>query len=252
MNTTGFGSWIAARSRPYVSAGVDGITTLSPGMCASSASRLCECWLPDERPAPNCVRTVSAISRGAAGHERQLRGLVEQLVEAHAEEVEVHELHDRAHARHRRADAEADDRALGDRGVAHAVAEAVVQPARQAEHVAARGDVDPGDEHALVAGELDFERAADRVHRAEHGRVGGGRRRFGPLGAGAHDEVGERRDRGRRHLARGVDRVVELARDRRLAASRSCRRRRPPTGAGARARAAGRAPPTRAPRRRER
>ena len=51
-----------ARSRPYVSAGVDGITTLNPGMCASSASRLCECWLPDERPAPNWVRTVSAIS----------------------------------------------------------------------------------------------------------------------------------------------------------------------------------------------
>ena len=61
MNTTGFGSWIAARSNPYVSAGVDGMTTLSPGMCASSASRLCECWLPDERPAPNWVRTVSAI-----------------------------------------------------------------------------------------------------------------------------------------------------------------------------------------------
>ena len=31
-------------------------------MWASSASRLCECWLPDERPAPNWVRTVSAIS----------------------------------------------------------------------------------------------------------------------------------------------------------------------------------------------
>ncbi len=30
-------------------------------MWASSASRLWECWLPDERPAPNCVRTVSAI-----------------------------------------------------------------------------------------------------------------------------------------------------------------------------------------------
>ena len=30
-------------------------------MWASSASRLWECWLPDERPAPNWVRTVSAI-----------------------------------------------------------------------------------------------------------------------------------------------------------------------------------------------
>ena len=44
-----------------MSAGVDGMTTVSPGMCASSASRLCECWLPEERPAPNWVRTVSAI-----------------------------------------------------------------------------------------------------------------------------------------------------------------------------------------------
>ncbi len=44
-----------------MSAGVEGMTTVRPGMCASSASRLCECWLPDERPAPNCVRTVSAI-----------------------------------------------------------------------------------------------------------------------------------------------------------------------------------------------
>ena len=45
-----------------MSAGVEGMTTLKPGMCASSASRLWECWLPEERPAPNWVRTVSAIS----------------------------------------------------------------------------------------------------------------------------------------------------------------------------------------------
>ncbi|HEX6577230.1 MAG TPA: hypothetical protein VF082_02605, partial [Jiangellaceae bacterium] len=37
------------------------MTTLSPGTCASSASRLCECWLPDDRPAPNWVRMVSPI-----------------------------------------------------------------------------------------------------------------------------------------------------------------------------------------------
>ena len=60
---------------------------------------------------------------GAAGHERQLRRLVEQLVEADAEEVEVHHLDDRAHAGHRRADAEPDDRRLRDRRVAHPVAE---------------------------------------------------------------------------------------------------------------------------------
>ena len=45
-----------------MSAGVDGMTTVRPGMWHSSASRLWECWLPDERPAPNCVRTVSPIS----------------------------------------------------------------------------------------------------------------------------------------------------------------------------------------------
>jgi len=28
-------------------------------MCASRASRLCECWLPEDRPAPNWVRTVN-------------------------------------------------------------------------------------------------------------------------------------------------------------------------------------------------
>ena len=44
-----------------MSAGVDGMTTLRPGMWASSASRLWECWLPDDRPAPNWVRTVRAI-----------------------------------------------------------------------------------------------------------------------------------------------------------------------------------------------
>jgi len=41
-----------------VSAGLDGITTVSPGIWARRASRLCECWLPDDRPAPNWVRTV--------------------------------------------------------------------------------------------------------------------------------------------------------------------------------------------------
>ena len=152
--------------------------------------------------------------RGAAGHERQLRGLVEQLVEADAEEVEVHQLDHRAHARHRGADAEADDRALGDRGVADAIAEAVVQAARQAEHVAAGRDVDPGDEHALVAGELRFERGADRVHGAEHRGIGGRRRRLGAFGSRAGDEVGQRGGRRRRQPPRRLDGVVELARDR--------------------------------------
>ena len=152
--------------------------------------------------------------RGAAGHERQLGGLVEQLVEADADEVEVHQLDDRPHAGHRRADAEAHDRGLGDRRVADAVAEAVVQPAGETEHVAAGADVDAGDEHAVVARELGFERGMDRVHRAEHRCVVADGRRLGACGSGADDEVVQR-GRGRsREPSRRVDRVVELVRDR--------------------------------------
>ena len=51
---------------------------------------------------------------------------------------------------HRRADAEAHDRRLRDRRVAHPVAEPVVQAAGEAEDVAAVADVDAGDEHPLV------------------------------------------------------------------------------------------------------
>ncbi len=58
--------------------------------------------------------------RGPAGHERQLGRLVEQLVEANPEEVEVHQLDDGAHPGHRGAYAEAYDRRLRDGGVAHA------------------------------------------------------------------------------------------------------------------------------------
>ena len=109
--------------------------------------------------------------RGAAGHERQLRRLVEQLIEADAEEVDVHQLDHRTHAGHRRTDADAHDRGLGDRGVADPVAESVAQPAGEPEDVAAVADVDAGDEHSVVGLELDLERGADGVHRPEDRRV---------------------------------------------------------------------------------
>ena len=96
--------------------------------------------------------------RRAAGHERQLRRLVEQLVEADADEVEVHQLDHRPHAGHRRADAEAHDRRLRDRRVPHPVAEPVAQAAGEPEDVAAVADVDAGDEHPLVGLELGLER----------------------------------------------------------------------------------------------
>ena len=65
--------------------------------------------------------------RGSAGHERQLRGLVEELVEADADEVEVHQLDHGVHTRHGCPDTEADDRTLRDRRVTDAVAEPVAQ-----------------------------------------------------------------------------------------------------------------------------
>ena len=88
---------------------------------------------------------------GPAGHERQLGRLVEQLVEADADEVEVHQLDHGAHAGHGRADAQAHDGRLGDRRVAHPVAEPVAQAPGEPEDVAALADVDAGDEHPVVA-----------------------------------------------------------------------------------------------------
>ena len=63
MNTTGLGSAIALASSPAASAALDGITTFSPGMCVSHASRLCECWAPARAPAPPWVRsTIGTVS----------------------------------------------------------------------------------------------------------------------------------------------------------------------------------------------
>ena len=151
----------------------------------------------------------------AAGHERQLGRLVEQLVEADAEEVEVHELDDGTHPGHGRADAEPDDRRLGDRGVAHPVAELVAQPAREPEDVAARAHVDAGHEHAVVARELGLECRVDGVHGAEHRRVWRRWWRLRPGGPRVDDEVGQR----------GRIRAGEPAR----CLDRARRARRPPT-----------------------
>ena len=73
----------------------------------------------------------------------------------------------------------------------------VVQAAGQPEDVAAGADVDAGDEHALVGGELGLERVADRVHRAERParRLGRWRGRLGTRRSGSDDEVVQRRRR---------------------------------------------------------
>ncbi len=147
--------------------------------------------------------------RGPTGHEGEFRRLVEQLVEAHAEKVEVHHFDNRAHASHRRANTEADDCRLGDRGVAHPVTELVGEPPGEPEDVASGADVDSGDEHPVVLGELHFQGRADGVHGPEHRRMIGRRRRLPPRRSCPHDEVrqGDRLRAGQ--PPGGHDRVVE-------------------------------------------
>ena len=98
----------------------------------------------------------------AARHVAVLRGLVDDLLERERQEVLVHDLDDRAHARHRRADARADDRHLGDRRVAHALgAELVEQALRDAHRAAHLGDVLAHDEDVVVLAHRLHERVAD-------------------------------------------------------------------------------------------
>ena len=93
----------------------------------------------------------------------------------------------------------------------------IVQSSCQPEHVAAGTDVDPGDEHAIVGGELGVERGADRIHGAEHRR-----RRRGGGGGSACAGLGRTTKSvsvaaaGGFEAPRLVDRFVQLACDRRL------------------------------------
>ncbi len=116
--------------------------------------------------------------RRPAGHERELGGLVEELVETDAEEIEVHHLDHGAHSGHRRTHREADDRRLRDRGVSHAGTELVRQAPGEPEDVASRTHVDAGHEYPVVCRQLGAESGSDGVHGAEHGRILRGRRRF--------------------------------------------------------------------------
>ena len=100
--------------------------------------------------------------RLAAEHVLELGRLVEDLVEADAHEVDEHQLGDRAQAGGGGADGGADEAALGDRRVQHAVAaELGHQPLGDAERAApgvllagraqAAGDVLAHDDDAVVA-----------------------------------------------------------------------------------------------------
>ena len=50
---------MAAASSPFMSAGFDGATTLSPGMAMTQFSTLWLCCAPNRSPAPLAVRSTS-------------------------------------------------------------------------------------------------------------------------------------------------------------------------------------------------
>ena len=133
----------------------------------------------------------------AAGHVPVLGGLVHDLLHRESREVLVHDLDDRAHALHGRADTRAHDRHLRDRGVAHTLGAELLQHALGDAHRAAHlGDVLAHDEDVRVAPHgLDHD-VPDRlaIRRLRHltllGRRGAGLR---PAGATGGEEVRHRR-----------------------------------------------------------
>ena len=72
--STGFGSSIAAISRPLASSGVAGQTHLSPGMCANDDSGFCEWNGPPEKPPPDGRRRT--IGTGVPARQRCLAATV--------------------------------------------------------------------------------------------------------------------------------------------------------------------------------
>ena len=96
--------------------------------------------------------------------------MVDDLVHRQQREVDRHQLDDRAQAGHRRADAHADDRVLGDRRVAHALlAELLEQPGGDLEGAVEDADVLAHQEHVLVALHLLAQRLVERLAVAHDG-----------------------------------------------------------------------------------
>jgi hypothetical protein len=56
---TGSGYLSALIRRPFASDGVDGVTTVSPAVCAKYASGLCEWYSPPLMPPPTGARTTT-------------------------------------------------------------------------------------------------------------------------------------------------------------------------------------------------
>ena len=210
MNTTGFGSRIADAQQAVGVRRGGRHDHRQPGDVGEQRLKRLGVLAARGPPAAELRPDHQAHARLAAGHEPQLGGLVEYLVEADAEEVEVHQLDDRGHARHRAADREPHHRGLRDRRVEQPVRPFRVQAAGEGEHVAALADVDAGHEHVGIRRELAFEREPHRVHRAEDLAVGvgppGGLRDRRARGVHRRAEHGHVRPR---RLPGGVDRGVD-------------------------------------------
>ena len=105
---------------PMTSTGLDGATTLRPGIIMHQFSTLCECCAPKREPAPFAGAHHQRALGLPVGHVAALGEFVGDVVEADREEIREHDLGDRLQPGHRRAHRGAENGLLGDRRVAHA------------------------------------------------------------------------------------------------------------------------------------
>ncbi len=104
----------------------------------------------------------------AARHVMDLCGLVDDLIHDERQEIAEHDVDDRTQTGHRRADAEAREARLGDRGVDDALrSELLDQPLHDLERGARFGDIFAKQDDPRVAAHFLRKRLADRVAEAD-------------------------------------------------------------------------------------
>ena len=108
-------------------------------------------------------------ARLSAKHVVDVGGVVDDLIEREQREVDRHQLHHGPQAHHRSAHADADDRVLGDRRVAHApLAKLLQQAIGDFEGAAEHADVLAHQHHALIAPQLLAQGGVQRFAIAQH------------------------------------------------------------------------------------
>ena len=176
--STGLSSWIAAASRPFASNGFDGIATTRPGMCAKSASRLCECCAPRRTPPPPTIRITSGsfgvppiMKRSFAAWFR----IWSNATPAKSENCSSTTGRRPVSA----APIAQPTKPLSVSGVSRirSAPKRLVQPLGRAEEAADAADVLADHDHVVVGGQLELERLADRGDEPE--RALARRRRLG-------------------------------------------------------------------------